>query len=229
MIRYFDTLIQGSDEWKAARCGLLTASEMKLVLTPTLKVANNDKSKRHFWQVLAQRITQYVPPSYINDDMLRGYDDEILARDLYTEKYAPVKEMGFITNDRFGFTLGCSPDGLVGDDGFIESKSKRQDHQVETIVECVYGDTIPDDHVMQVQTAFLVTERKWCDFISYSGGLPMATVRVYPNEKIMEAIENAAYAFEERIQIALAKYKSVLASDARLIPTIRRETQEMHL
>ena len=37
MIRYFPDLIQGSDEWMAARCGLLTASEMKHILTPTLR------------------------------------------------------------------------------------------------------------------------------------------------------------------------------------------------
>lgn len=34
---YHTNLVQGSDEWLAQRCGLLTASEMKLVITPTLK------------------------------------------------------------------------------------------------------------------------------------------------------------------------------------------------
>lgn len=32
-------LIQGSDEWLEARRGIITASEVKLILTPTLKVA----------------------------------------------------------------------------------------------------------------------------------------------------------------------------------------------
>ena len=39
-ITYHNDLIQGSDEWHAARCGRLTASEMKLILTPTLKIAS---------------------------------------------------------------------------------------------------------------------------------------------------------------------------------------------
>jgi hypothetical protein len=38
-IRYYPDLDQGSELWLKARCGLLTASEMKLILTPTLKIA----------------------------------------------------------------------------------------------------------------------------------------------------------------------------------------------
>ena len=43
-IKYHADITQGSDEWFALRCGLLTASEMKLILTPTLKKANNEKT-----------------------------------------------------------------------------------------------------------------------------------------------------------------------------------------
>ena len=59
---YHDDLIQGSDEWLQIRCGLLTASEMKHILTPTLKVANNDKTRAHAYELAFQRITQYVEP-----------------------------------------------------------------------------------------------------------------------------------------------------------------------
>ena len=119
-IKYHTDLIQGSDEWLQARCGLLTASEMKLIVTPTLKIANNDKERSHLYELLAQRITQYVEPHYISDDMLRGHEDEVDARILYNDNYAPVTDMGFITNSKWGFTIGYSPDGLVGDDGLIE-------------------------------------------------------------------------------------------------------------
>ena len=59
MIRYFPDLEQGSDAWLTARCGLLTASEMKLILTPALKIANNDKVRSHLYELLAQRVTWY--------------------------------------------------------------------------------------------------------------------------------------------------------------------------
>ena len=48
-IKYHTDLVQGSDEWLAARRGILTASEMKLILTPTLKAAINDKTRAHVW------------------------------------------------------------------------------------------------------------------------------------------------------------------------------------
>lgn len=228
-ITYHNDLIQGSEEWHAARCGLLTASEMKLIITPTLKVAANAKERAHLWELAAQRISGYVEPSYISDAMLRGHEDEITARDLYSKKFAPVEECGFVTNDKWGFTLGCSPDGLVGDDGMIECKSRGQKFQVQTIVE-YYGDgTIPEDFAIQVQTGLLVTGRKWCDLISYSGGLPMRPMRVVANPETQGAILDAASKFEARINEVVADYRAAVETDPDLIPTERRIEMEMHL
>lgn len=226
-VTYHDDVEQGSQEWLAMRCGLLTASEMNLIVTPTLKPASNDKERAHLFELLAQRITRYVEPRYISDSMLRGMDDEIESRNQYGKSYAKVKSCGFVTNDKWGFTLGYSPDGLVGDDGQIECKSRNQKLQVRTICEYVSADTIDPDFMIQVQTGLLVTERAWCDLVSYSGGLPMATVRVEPDEKYQTAILDAASAFEGRLAAARAKYDAVLAGKARLIPTKRRITQEM--
>lgn len=221
-IRVHRELIQGTDEWLAARCGLLTASEMKLIITPTLKVASNEKERDHLFELLAQRITGHVEAAYISDDMLRGREDEIIARDVYHRTFAPVEEVGFITRDFGGVVVGYSPDGLVGDDGLIECKSRRQKFQVKTIV-C---DAVPDDYLIQVQTGLLVTGRKWLDFISYSGGLPMSPIRVYPDRRVHEAILEAAVAFEERLTIAREKYDAALKS-RRFIPTERRVEMEM--
>jgi putative phage-type endonuclease len=223
MIRYHPDMEQGSEEWLAARCGLLTASEMANIITPSLKPSANEKTRTHLYELLAQRITQHVEPHYISDDMLRGHEDEIEARALYERHYGEVTQCGFVTNDRWGFTIGCSPDGLVGEDGLIEIKSRRQRFQVATIV----SRQMPTDYLMQVQTALLVTERDWCDFISYSGGLPMATIRVWPDEKVQAAIIEAATTFEETLAAMLDSYHGTLASGLRLVPTERRIEQEM--
>lgn len=222
-------MVQGSDEWAAARCGLLTASEMRLIVTPTLKAASNDKERGHLYELLAQRITGYVEPRYVSDDMLRGKDDEIDALEVYKKTYAPVQTVGFITNDKWGFTIGYSPDCLVGVDGQVECKSRNQKYQIRTLIDYVSADTIDPDFIIQVQTGLLVSERKWCDLISYCGGLPMATVRVYPDEKIQDAIISAATAFEGRLTAAQEKYEAVLTSKARLIPTERKIRQEMFI
>lgn len=220
---YYPELIQGSDEWLAARCGLLTASEMKLILTPTLKIANNEKTRAHVYELLAQRISSHVEPTFIGDDMLRGMEDEIYAREIYAEKISPVTEMGFIANGKWGFTLGYSPDGLIGEDGAIEIKSRRQKYQVQTIAEA----EVPDDYMLQLQTGLLVSERKWIDFISYSGGLPMVVIRVHPIPEVQRAILGAAAEFEATIKQKLAAYQAALSSNARLIPTERRNYTEM--
>lgn len=221
-ITYHPELIQGSDEWLAARCGMITGGSMDLILTPTLKIAANEKERQHLYELTAQRITQYVEPSYIGDDMLRGLEDEIYARALYAEKYAPITEVGMVTNDRFGFVLGFSPDGLVGDDGLIECKSRRQKYQTQTII----LDEVPTEYMLQIQAAILISERKWCDFISWSGGMPMYVKRVYPDPVMQTAIREAATAFEMRIRAAIKVYED---KSAGLFPTERRIQQEMHV
>lgn len=226
-ITYHRDLVQGSDEWHQARCGLLTASEVKLILTPTLKIAENEKKRAHLWELAAQRISGYVEPTYIGDEMLRGHEDEITARNLYRKAYEKVEDCGFVTNDKWGFTLGCSPDGLVGAEGIIECKSRRQKFQVETICNYYAEGTIPEDFVLQVQAELLVTGRKWCDLISYSGGLPMVTMRVWPDDKVQDAIIEAAAKFEARINEVVADYRAALDSEPRLIPTERRIETEM--
>jgi len=228
MIIYYKEMIQGSEAWHSIRCGLPTASEMKLLVTPTLKVAANEKERAHMWELLAQRLTKHVEPRYISDDMLRGQEDEIEAVALYAKTYEPLERVGFITNDRWGFTIGYSPDALVGADGLVECKSRGQKYQIQTIVDYVSADKIDPDFMIQVQTGLMVSERKWCDLISFCGGLPMATVRVYPDEKIQSAILEAVTAFEERLAIAMRKYGEVVSSSKRLIPTIRRITEEIY-
>ena len=221
--KYHPQLIQGSDEWLQMRCGLLTASEMKLILTEkTLKASDNEKTRTHVYELLFQRISNYVEPHYIGDDMLRGQEDEFYARAEYAKHFAPVDETGFITNDKWGFTIGYSPDGLVGDDGLIECKSRRGKYQVQTIAE----NEVPGEYMLQLQTGLLVSEREWIDFISYSGGLPMFVKRVYADPLIQGAIIAAATNFEMKLAEKELEYRATLAGMATVIETERREREE---
>lgn len=205
-ITYYPELIQGSDEWMAARCGLITAGSMDLIITPTLKMASNDKERTHLYELLAQRVTGYVEPQYVNDEMLRGLENEIYAREVYSEKYGPTETTGLVINDELGFDIGFSPDWLVGKDGFVEMKSRRQKYQAQAIIEGI----VPVEFMLQVQTGLFVTGRKWCDFISWHGGMPMFVCRSYPEEKYQQAIVAGAIAFEERLQAAQKKYETAI-------------------
>lgn len=228
-VRFYPDIDQGSEAWLELRRGVITASEMHLLLTTTLKVANNEKTRAHLFELAAQRISGYVEPTYIGDDMLRGMEDEIAAIEVYEQHYGKGRSVGFVTNDQWGFTIGYSPDRLIGEDGLLEIKSRRQKFQVQTILNFAIGEDVPDDYVLQCQAGLLVTKRKWLDFISYSGGLPMMTVRTYPDPVIQDAIVQAAGAAELRIAEMIGEYEAILKSPAaRLIPTERRIEQEMY-
>lgn len=214
-LNYMWDLIQGTDEWHQARLGLLTASEMKNVITPTLKIADNKDTRTHLYKLVDERASQYLEDHFESYDMMRGKVEEIYAKDLYSQKIAQVKDCGFITNNRWGFTLGFSPDGMVGDDGMIEIKSRAGKYQVQTIID----DVVPKEHIIQVQTGLLISERKWCDFISYSNGRPMFVKRVLPDEKIQSAIEEACHAFEKRaaelLKIYVEKSQGMIQTERR--------------
>lgn len=208
-ITYHPNLIQGSDEWADIRRGKITASEMSKVLTPTLKIADNADTRSHVYELAAQRITGYTEPTYFGDEMLLGTLNEPIARQLYHDSFAPVTECGFITNDDHGFTIGYSPDGLVGDEGLIEIKSRRAKFQVQSIVE---GE-VPKEHVLQIQTGLLVTGRKWCDYVSYSGGMPLWPIRAYPDDAVHEAIIAACGAFEAKVAKVVNAYHERLLNE----------------
>ncbi len=216
---------QGSPEWWAVKCGILSASVMKCLVTPsTLKIADNATSRALIDEIAVQRVTKFVEDAYQSFDMARGHEDEIYARIEYDKNYAPVTRCGFITNDKWGFTLGFSPDGLVEPGGFIEAKSRKQKLHFADLCEM----KMPDEHMIQVQAGMLIAERSWCDFISYSGGMPMMTLRIYPDDKIQAAILQAAAAFHDKLDARLRLYEQQISvKEARLLPTVRRIVEEM--
>jgi len=141
----------------------------------------------------AERITGHTDPTWMSSDMWRGVEDESFARDVYAQHYAPVETVGFMVRDDWGFQIGYSPDGLVGDDGLIEVKSRRQKTQLSTILD---GE-VPAENMAQMQAGLLVSGHAWCDYVSYCGGMKMWRKRVLPDPRWFEAIIAAVEKFEE--------------------------------
>ncbi len=86
--------------------------------------------------------------------------------------------------------------------------------------------TPPSDYILQVQTAMLVTDRAWCDLISYSGGLPMIPMRIERDPKIGAAIIEACAAAETKIAEIIEDFFAAVEA-RKLHPTERRIEQEM--
>lgn len=202
-LHILDDLEQGTPEWFDQRRGIVTASVVGKLITPTLKVADNDTSRALTTTLIAERITGWTEDTPTTWDMYRGIGSEPYARDLYSEHYAPVTEVGFMKLEEDGWTLGFSPDGLVGDDGLVEFKAPRAKTHLKTILA---GD-IPAHYIPQCQAGLLVSARKWLDFGSFVGGMPFFVKRIYPDPAWFAAIEAACRAFEQRATEVAADYR----------------------
>lgn len=233
----YPDLIQGTEEWLAARRGIVTASVVGQLLTTrppsaltgrcpecgadvdqscvslrggapirtlhgtrapaddaplVIEPADNDTSRALTTLLAAERITGWSDPVYVSHDMLRGTLDEPVAREVYATHIAPVTEVGFMVRDDWGYPIGYSPDGLVGSDGLIEIKSRRQKKHLATIL----ADEVPAENMAQIQAGLLVSGRAWCDYVSFCGGMPLWPKRVYPDQRWHDAILAAVERFE---------------------------------
>jgi putative phage-type endonuclease len=211
-IKYHTEIQQNTDEWLNLRLGIITGSNINIIVTPTGKAAKNDAMRKYAAELAAQRITKRAEENFQSWDMMRGHIQEDIARDIYRDNYAQVEECGFITNDNLGFVVGCSPDGLVGEDGGIEIKSRKAKFQIETIA----AGEMPKEYANQVQAFLLVSGRTWCDFVQYSSGMAFYVERVTVDPVRREAIIDAIMAFEDEIERVRNEY---LAKASDMIQT----------
>jgi hypothetical protein len=188
---------------------------------PIIDVAHDNTADALTRLLVAERITGWVDPVYVSDDMMRGTLDEPIARAIYAEHYAPVDEMGFMVLDEPWGRLGYSPDGLVGDDGLIEIKSRRAKKQLDTILR----DEVPAENMAQIQAGLLVSGRAWCDYVSFCGGMPLYVKRVHPDQHWFDAIQDAVTAFEEAASEMTDRYTDAVAGR----PATERATYDMEI
>jgi len=214
----YPELEQGSEEWLTARLGIVTASVVGRLITPkTIKPCDNPDSRAVTAQLVAERITGWSDPTYVNADMQRGNDCEPIARDLYSRDHATATELGFMVRQfDSGTRLGFSPDGLVGDDGLIEIKAPRAKAHLLTVL----SDEVPIHHLPQIQAGLLVSDREWCDFVSFYGGMGLFVKRVHRDERWTDAITEAVEGFEIAATEMVADYghkSQALAPTERII------------
>jgi len=214
-LEIFKELEQGTPEWLAARCGIVTASVVGQLVTPgTVKVAKNDYSRGLTATLVAERITGHVETMQVSQAMMRGTLDEPYARDAYSANYAFAHEIGFMVKDFGKYKIGYSPDGLVSDDGLIEIKSRAQKKHLQTIL----ADEVPLENMAQIQAGLLVSGREWLDYVSFCSGMPLWTKRVMPDERWHDAITDAVLVFETNAAEMIAAYE---AATKNLPPTER--------
>jgi hypothetical protein len=169
-----------------------------------IEVAEGDEVDRLAYAIAAERLRGFAESVFVNFDMWRGTEVEHYAVEKYAEHYAPVTRCGFMERDDWGFSIGWSPDGLVGADGAIEIKGPRGSGHVRSVVD----DEVPAAYMPQLQTALLVSGRQWIDFVSYAEGLHVWPKRVTPDKRWQVAIVEAAARIEKTIAVVVATYRA---------------------
>lgn len=169
-----------------------------------LAVADTDTSRNLALTLAAERIAGFTEDTPMTSDMWRGREMEPLARDVYSGHHHQADEVGFMVREEDGWTLGYSPDGLVGEEGLIEIKAPRAKTHVATVL----ADEVPHAYMAQCQAGLLVSGRKWCDYIPYVGGLPLWVKRIYPDPDWQAVIVAACKSIEADIAQIVADYRS---------------------
>lgn len=160
-------LPQGSDEWHQARCGVITASEFHKVLAK----GQGKVRRSYLMEIVGERITECPKESFTTPAMERGHEQEPIARELYEVQTGnEVTECGFMLDGDYGY----SPDGIIGDDGLIEIKSKASHLQAEILL----SGEVPSQHYAQLQGGLFVSGRQWIDFVSFCPSMPLFVKRV---------------------------------------------------
>lgn len=196
MSAYILNVEQGQSDWFAARLGIVTASHFKDVISKGRGKSESQTRRTYMMKLLAERITGEVQPGHYNEHMLRGHEDEPKARDTYEFLSGnKVRQVGIIVDKTL--RAGFSPDGLVGEDGCIEIKSKM----AHLHIDCILKDEVPVEHMAQIQGGLLVSGRKWCDFVSYCRApeLDLFIKRVERDEEAISKIRDAIVEFNKQI------------------------------
>ncbi|MDX1812473.1 MAG: YqaJ viral recombinase family protein [Gammaproteobacteria bacterium] len=178
---------QNTKEWWESRIGIPTASDFSKLITST---GEPSKSMSDYAAVLAgNRYAKKSLDSWQgNYHTERGHEIEPEARNWYSFAYADVVQTGFITDDTEQY--GCSPDGLVNDDGLVEFKCLSAKEHVKALLYFNKHKKCPTTYVQQTQGQMFICERKWCDLVFYHPDLPKLRIRQLPDSNIIAGLKN---------------------------------------
>lgn len=190
--------IQGSPEWMSARCGIPTASSFDKIITT--KGEPSKQREKYLYQLVGETITGIAEETYQNATMLRGKEIETDVRQLYELVTGQtVTQVGFCLAEGYG----ASPDGLVAEKGCLELKCPIISTQVGYLLE----NKLPVEYFQQTQGQLLVTDREWCDFLSYYPGLKPLLIRVNRDEKFIKTLRVELEVFCSELKDIVAKIK----------------------
>jgi len=200
--------MQGSDEWKAQRCGKATASRMSDLRART-KTGWGASRANYMAELIAETLTGVPADQYVNAAMKWGTEHEPDARDAYcfVTDWEAV-QVGFIDHPTIPM-CGASPDSLIGEEGLVEIKCPNTATHIETLLR----QTVPDEYYQQMQWQMACTGRQWCDWVSFDPRMPeqlrLFIKRVMRDDPLIQIMSNDIITFQAEMADKVGKLKQI--------------------
>ena len=209
-----DAVGQRNEMWLQARVGQLTASRYGDMMSKGRgkDIEYGARAETYIYEKVGEILTQSVH-SFTSQATDWGNEMEAEAIRKYQEQTGhTVTSSGYV--EYIQGIAGGSPDGLIkidGIEGIIEVKCPwNPGNHVKTLL---LNQVTDKNYQMQIQGYLMITDRRFCDFISYDPrvqdeSLQMVIIRVERDEEMILAIENRIYKVWERIQELIDELKS---------------------
>lgn len=206
---------QRSAEWFHLRAGSFTASRCSDLMARTK--SGPSASRGNLIALLAvERLTGQPVETYRNAAMERGTELEAEARDAYSFAHGvAVAEVGYVPHPTIP-NCGCSPDGLIGNDGLLEVKcpSSMAKH-----LDALRSGSHAVEYRWQLQHQLFVTGRQWVDAVSYHpsfpDGLELAILRVNRDESAIAEIEKSVLEAENEVEAVIKQMEEIRRKHGR--------------
>ena len=205
--------IDSEKEWLTERLGMVTGSNFgKLIVKSRDKksyvLSSGVTAQNLIYKIAWERLLKGGNISnglgrlnISSQAMQHGNDYEGLAIIKYKEVTGTkvISEQSFIKLDEF---IGGTPDGFIGKDGIIEVKCPYNGGN--HLKSLLTGEIYNTDYVYQIQGYLWVTDRKWCDFVTYDpdliDGLQLNIIRVERDEELIESIKTIMELVKDKIK-----------------------------
>ena len=201
----YENIIQGSDSWLQLRLGKCTASRVADVLAKT-KTGVSASRGNYLIELALQRVTGVIEPSFTNDAMQWGKDNEQTARTAFEVAHNVfVDQVAFVDHPTIK-DFGCSPDGIIGD-SLLELKCPYQ----SAVHWSYFKDGCPSKYYTQIQAQMSCTGAKSVWFVSYDPRMPSKSQlyieEVMRDEEFIKKMEEEVLKFLNEVEVEMQLMK----------------------
>lgn len=202
---------QGSEEWFQLRLGIPSASNFAIIQASGKDGGDSITRTEYLRRLAGEIITgRLAEETFKSRAMERGKEMEPEAvADYERRKGVEVRRVGLGINFA-GLKKCCaSPDGLVGFDGGLETKTMRPDKMIPLLER---GAVLLPEHRAQVQGNMLVFERDSWDFKIFYPGMPDFTVTVLRDDSYIRELHHAIEVFNFDLRNLVDKLRKMGAA-----------------